>query len=193
MGPVTQAAEICERFLGWQCRLRQIAVRDHGGRPSRGMVPELEVGADEPVARRIVSLIVEKDPARTTDQLRHICRQVQDPRSRYERALALLGTGYFQFPRSFSDRLTALFRSERPTVAWLTRQGRCVLEFEQFNQRFRLPCSVRRLAETAADYQATFWHNRLFDPQTAPHSPVLSFQPDWERAVADPGPRPRAC
>jgi hypothetical protein len=183
---MTRAPAIRDHFLGWQCRLRQIAVRDHGGRPSLGMTPRLEIDTAEVVADRIVTLIVEKDAERTTDQLRHICRQTQDPRSRYERALALLGTGYFQFPGSFSDSLTALFRSDGPTVVALVRRAQCVLEFEQFSQRFRLPCAVSRLTEDAAAYRATFWHNTLFNPLTAPHSPVLSFEPDWDRAVADP-------
>ncbi|MGI9302640.1 MAG: hypothetical protein ACR2RB_08035 [Gammaproteobacteria bacterium] len=33
-------------FLGWQCRVQQIAVRQHGGRPDDGMCPSVRVGDD---------------------------------------------------------------------------------------------------------------------------------------------------
>jgi hypothetical protein len=177
-----------ESFLGWQCRLRQIAVREHGGRPSPGMRPALAVDADEGVASSIVVLIVEKDPARATEQLRHIFRQTHDPRIRYDRALALLCAGYFQFPRNFSDVLTASFGPESTTVACLTRLGRCVLDFDQFGQRYRLPCSVQPLARDAAAYQATYWHNALFDRRILAEAPILGFRPDWRRAEAVPAP-----
>ncbi len=32
-------AALRDHFLGWQCRLRQMAVRDAGGRPTSGLRP----------------------------------------------------------------------------------------------------------------------------------------------------------
>ena len=40
---LTKAAALALRreFIGWQCRLRQMAARESGGRPSSGMRPRV--------------------------------------------------------------------------------------------------------------------------------------------------------
>ena len=38
--PPAQAV-IRDHFLGWQCRVRQLAMRQAGGRPTSGMRPEV--------------------------------------------------------------------------------------------------------------------------------------------------------
>ncbi|HLB79491.1 MAG TPA: hypothetical protein VJJ77_03235, partial [Dongiaceae bacterium] len=56
------AAALRDEFIGWQCRLRQLAVREAGGRPSAGMRPRVTTAAGEEVAAGIVVLIVHRDP-----------------------------------------------------------------------------------------------------------------------------------
>ena len=41
-------AALRDHFLGWQCRLRQLAVREAGGRPTSGMRPELRLDVEGP-------------------------------------------------------------------------------------------------------------------------------------------------
>ena len=41
--PAAQALR--DEFIGWQCRIRQIAVREGGGRPSSGMRPRVVADA----------------------------------------------------------------------------------------------------------------------------------------------------
>jgi hypothetical protein len=41
---------------------------------------------------------------------------------------------------------------------------------------------VRLLAEADPLYQATFWHNKLFNPNLPGRVQVLSFAPDWMHA-----------
>jgi len=169
-------------FLGWQCRIRQLAAREQGGRPAPGMRPRVCTVEGEQLSAGTVMLIVEAEPQNSTQQFRFEYLKTQDPTERYEMALQVLRAGYFQEPARFSDVLTALFNSDSPLVTQLLEQRRCLLEFEQFTQRYRLPCQVARLPITHPFYQATYWHNRLFNPHQPAELEVLSFKPDWAHA-----------
>jgi hypothetical protein len=174
------------RFLGWQCRLRQIAVRDQAGRPNAGMMPRLLISADAAVPESIVVLIVESESAQMTAQLQHIYRSNRDPRTRYDRALVLLQTGYFQHPERFGDLMTALFAPNAAAAESIARAEQCSLEFDHYNQRYRVPCRIARLDSDDEAWQATYWHNVLFNPRIAADSIVLGFTPDWDAADSQP-------
>src|SRR5260370_13081708 len=53
-------------FIGWQCRLRQLAARQDGGRPSTGMRPRVTSPAGDEFAAAVVVLITETDPENST-------------------------------------------------------------------------------------------------------------------------------
>ncbi len=179
-------AALRDTFLGWQCRLRQMAVRHAGGRPTSGMRPRVRLEGAPGAARQITVLIVRKEPHEATAQFRHTVRKTQDPRERYDNALKTLAAAYYQRPEEFSDELTALFGASSELADRLLGAGRCVLEFEQYSQRFRVPCQTRELAEDHPAFQATYWHNALFNPTLPGGVRVLGFRPDWARAEADP-------
>ncbi|MFO1436145.1 MAG: hypothetical protein U1F34_07305 [Gammaproteobacteria bacterium] len=67
MGLDDAQAALCMDFLAWQCRLRQMAMRHDGGRPSEGMRPSilLSDGTDVPA---ITVLINKSEPEQTTAQ-----------------------------------------------------------------------------------------------------------------------------
>jgi hypothetical protein len=188
VGDTTQAAQAALRdhFLGWQCRLRQLAVREAGGRPSSGMRPELRLTAEGPPLGAITTLILRREPAEATAQFRHMVRKTQDPAERYDAALKMLAAAYYQRPREFSDQLTALFGPDSVIAEQLLATGHCLLAFEQYSQRYTLPCSLRALAEDDPAFQASYWHNALFNPALPGRVQVLGFQPDWTLAEADP-------
>ncbi len=176
-----------DSFLGWQCRLRQMAVRQAGGRPTSGMRPEVRLAeADTPLGA-ITTLIVRREPREATAQFRHMVRKTQDPAERHDAALETLAAAYYQRPQEFSDELTALFGPAPGLADQLLAAGRCVLDFEQYSQRYRLPCAARNLGEDEPAFQATYWHNALFNPALPGGLRVLGFQPDWARAEAEPG------
>ena len=52
-----QAEGLQQRFLGWQCRLRQIAMRQREGQPSDGMQPRVLLREDGGYSTSILSLI----------------------------------------------------------------------------------------------------------------------------------------
>lgn len=179
-------AALRDHFLGWQCRLRQLSVRQAGGRPTSGMRPELRLGAEGPSLGAITTLILRREPGEATAQFRHMVRKTQDPAERYDAALKMLAAAYYQRPQEFSDQLTALFGPDSELAARVLAVGRCVLVFAQYSQRYTLPCTVRALAEDDPAFQGTYWHNALFNPTLPGGVQVLGFQPDWARAEAEP-------
>lgn len=182
----TNHALLRDHFIGWQCRLRQYAVRHEGGRPSNGMRPDLLIEGES--SAPIIVLINKREPEQVTMEFRHMVLRTPDPVERYESAVRKFAEMYFQRPQEFSDQLTALFGSRSSIVRSLTAAGRCELEFEFQRQYYRIPCTVRNLLEHEPAFQATYWHNRLFSPALPFGAQVLSFSPDWSRAKADPSP-----
>jgi hypothetical protein len=171
-------------FIGWQCRVRQLAAREQGGRPSPGMCPRVFSEGELLLADRIVTVLMEAEPAAGTEQFRYEYLKTQDPNERYERVLQILQAGYFQDPRRFSGLLTASFSKDSALAVRLLASQRCVLEFEQYTQGYRLPCEIGRLAAKHPLHRATYWHNRLFNPRASGGIEVLCLSADWAHASA---------
>lgn len=173
-------------FFGWQCRIRQLAVRRDGGRPSSGMRPYLTCSGQEKTPNQVTVLIVKAEPHETTAQFRHMVQKTNDPAERHDGGIRILSAAYYQKPEQFSDEMTALFGPGSSLVARMLHVGHCALDFEQYNQRYRLPCAVRQLTQSDPAFQATYWHNSLFNPALPGDICVVGFRPDWSAAHADP-------
>ena len=171
-------------FLGWQCRLRQIAVREEDGRPTPGMRPQFDFSEDGQFANAITVLIVRVDAFADASQFRHLVLRSQDPAERLASGLRFLSATHYHHPKEFSDEMTALFemRGLRPRA--LLARGACVLRFEEFSTSYTLPCRIRQVSEDEPAFQATYWHNRLFNPGMPGDILILGFLPDWSRARA---------
>lgn len=176
------------RFLTWQCRIRQIAVRDHGGRPTPGMQPRVLTPSGETLLPAMTVLIHHEDPDESTTFFRFQVQKSLDPHKVYESVLQHLQGDHFQEADRFSDEMTALFQRGSQTAAKLAKTRDCLLEFEQYSQLWRLSCTVRRLPAGAPAREATLWHNRAFNPAIPRDSIVLGFRPDWRSAMASPLP-----
>jgi hypothetical protein len=177
--------DLRDRFLAWQCRIRQIAMRQDGGRPSPGMRPRLTDVSGRELAPALTVLLNKREPAESTAFFRFQVLRSPDPRELYERALSYLQADYFQRPESFSDRLIAVLPEGSPVAATLMAQGNCTLAFDQFSQIYRLPCAVAALKPGDAARDAAIWHNRLFNPALPETVHVVAFQPDWASAEAE--------
>jgi hypothetical protein len=177
LDPAGQAAR--REFLGWQCRLRQLSVRQADGRPTSGMTPDVSLPGDGAGIGQIIVLIRKKASGEVTARIQHMVRKTRDPAERRESALRFLAEAYYQRPEEFSDELTALFGPRSEMVDRLLEAGRCELGFAQFEKRYRLTCRVRRLAATDPGFEFTYWHNSLFNPAIPGDVQVLAFQPDW--------------
>jgi hypothetical protein len=179
--------DLRDQFLAWQCRIRQIAMRQDGGRPSPAMRPRLLDEAGREMVPALTVLIIPRDPSESTDFFRFQVMRSPDPRDLYDRALGFLQAEYFQRPGEFSDRLLAVLLQGSPVAASLVAQGACILAFEQFSQTYRLPCTVSALVPGDPAREAAIWHNRLFNPALPETAHVVAFQPDWASATTDKG------
>ncbi|MEM7124424.1 MAG: hypothetical protein AAF563_24325 [Pseudomonadota bacterium] len=177
-------AALRRHFLGWQCRIRQHAMRREAGRPSEGMRPALQRTNGDDLGRIIV-VICEAEPDATTDQFRHIVQRTMDPQDRFKKAVQFLSSAYFQKADLFCDALLALFGAGT-TLAEIAEDQRCVLAFRQFSQSYRLPCRIERLQEDHRLAQALIWHNRMFNPNMPPDVIPVAFWPIWDEGTAFP-------
>ena len=179
-------------FLGWQCRIRQIAMRQDGGRPSPGMRPRVLDAAGAEIAPALTVLLTPEEPGESTAFFRFQVLKSPDPRDLYERGLAFLRADYYQRPERFTDTLVAVLPENSGVAERLLADGDCTLAFDQFRQTFRLPCKVQDLQPDDEIYDAAVWHNRLFNPALPGTLHVIAFNPDWASAEADPKPRGRS-
>lgn len=186
--PDASVFRLRDSFVGWQCRVRQHAMRMEGGRPPAGARARIEDDDGRPVAEAAILLLIKREPEDDTAQLRHLVTRTQDPAERYAKGLEFLASSYYQQARDFSDAMTGLFGAGSELALALLREGRCVLGFAQFQQRWRVPCTVTEAARDHPAWQATYWHNALFNPQIPPEIRVLLFKPKWVEASADPPP-----
>lgn len=177
-----------EEFLRWQCRVRRWAVREQDGRPAPGMCPLVYLPDAEDALGNIVTLMVPREPVAAAREFHHTARKTLDPARRHAGALRLLGAEYYQRAEAFTDELTALFGPGSGLARRLLAAAACTLDFEQSGRGFTLPCAVGELRASDPRFQATYWHNCLFNPAMPPGVSVLVFTPDWARALASGSP-----
>ncbi len=189
---VTQDAtlfKLRDHFLGWQCRIRQHAVRNEGGRPPDGARPAVHAPDGSLLADAVTLLIVRRDSEDDTAAFRHIVSRTHDPAERFKKAMEKLAEAYYQQARAFSDTMGGLFRADAPLVAELRAAGRCRLVFGQFSQRYDLACDVSVAGKDDPLWQAVYWHSAMFNPAIPGDIAVLGFTPRWVDSQADPPPR----
>lgn len=186
-GSTESSAALALEFLGWQCRIRQHAVRRDGGRPSSGMRPDVFVADGAEPLGRIVVLIVKRDWEEPAARFRFVAQKTHDPADRYDAALKYLQADYYQKPETFSEEMTALFGAGSGRVERLVAEKSCVLSFKQYGQVYRLGCAVKNLSEDEGGFQLTYWHNRLFNPAMPGDVRVLGFLPNFAGGEMVPG------
>jgi hypothetical protein len=177
---------IQNHFIGWQCRVRQYAMRNGEGRPTSGMRPDVFLEDGEEVSSALTLLLVPAQPQESIQQFRFMALKTQDPQERYKKAIELLSSSFYQNVENFSGLMTGLFSMNSEIVNRLTKNQRCVLEFDFQQQKFRIPAGIKVLLKKNPVYEFTYWHNFLFNPYLSPDVTVLGFEPDWKGSSADP-------
>lgn len=193
LGTDSQAGALRDAFLRWQCRMRQIAMREHAGRPDDAITPGLTLGGEAAPVGRVITVLNRAPGHSVSAELAHMVRKTNDPAQRREAAQAYFAAAYYQNAKAFCDTLTATFPPGSPGAARIRAAGVCRLSFEAYAQRFDLAAQVRPLERRHPLFEATWWHNQLFNPTLHPETEVLAFAPDWTASTADPTPtRPHA-
>lgn len=187
--PSSEASrQIRDHFVGWQCRIRQMVMRKSAGRPSEGMRPRLLLPDGEELSPGVVIVMVPQEPEESTEFFRFQLHKTHDPNQIYEKGLEYLQSTHYHNAKQFSDQMTALFGNGSGIVSELRASGQCILEFAQFSQSYRMLCTVSELEPADPAYQATLWHNKIFNPNIPGDVHIIGFQPDWASVQADPAP-----
>ncbi len=184
--PKNKRLSIQKHFLGWQCRVRQYAMRNGEGRPTPGMRPDVLLEDGKEVASAVTLLLVPDQLQESILQFRFMALKTQDPQERYKKAVQLLSASFYQNVENFSGLMTGVFSRSSETVNRLKKNQRCVLEFDFQQQKFRVPAGIKVLLKKNPKYEFTYWHNFLFNPHLSPDVIVLGFEPDWSDSTADP-------
>ena len=186
LGQSVSDAPLKTAFLKWQCRVRQLGMRNNQGRPDDAICPALFLDGETDELGQIITILNKNSAASLVPEMLHIARQTNDPAQRRDKALQFLSATYFQKHTEFSDILTATFPAHSPGAEKILATRKCTLVFEAYAQRFDLVCKVWRLADHNALHQATMAHNQLFNPNLAADCIVLGFEPDWAASASVP-------
>lgn len=173
-------------FLRWQCRVRQMSMRDEDGKPDNAIMPDVFLDGQDEAMGAVITMMNKAPGYSVTSELQHMAAKTNDPAQRRETALRFLSAGHYQRAEEFSDILTATFPPLSPGAAQIHEAGHCRLVFEAYAQKFDLYCKVWRLAPHNTLYQATMAHNILFNPTLPPTTEVLGFEPDWDASSSEP-------
>ena len=166
-------------FLGWQCRARQVAMRERQGRPDGAAAPTVRINGAAATVGRIITVLNRLPEHSVLPEFRQMTKQTMDPAQVREAALRFLSAGYYQNSGRFSDVLTATFAVNSLEAAKLVKAGRCRLEFNAHSHGFSLDCLVSGLDRSHPLHEATRLHNSFFNPALPPDVRILGFQPDW--------------
>ena len=100
---------IQNHFIGWQCRVRQYAMRNGDGRPTSGMRPDVLLEDGKEVASAVTLLLVPVQLQDSIRQFRFMALKTQDPQERYKKAMQLLSSTFYQNVENFSGLMTGVF------------------------------------------------------------------------------------
>ena len=173
-------------FLKWQCLTRQFSVRQNQGRPDEAVTPAVILKGQTEPYDHIITVLSKTPQQSLLPELQHLVRRTLDPAQRRQKALELLSETYYQKPMSFSDILTATFPPQSPRAAAIRKAGHCRLVFSGYGQSYQIECKIWALTKKNTLYQATFWHNLLFNPALHPDTMILGFEPDWTKSKSEP-------
>ncbi len=183
MKDVVYGERLKESFLRWQCRVRQISVREKDGRPSDGMMPIVTLDPNKASQGRslghIITILNKTDDFSKLPELRHIVRHTHDLMQRRDKALKFFSEYYYQHIDEFSDQLTAVFAPESVGARQILASQACRLHFSAYTQEYSLCCQAKQLQTDSFFYQASWWHNHMFNPNLSKDVVIISFCPDW--------------
>lgn len=185
LGLERDASPLRDAFLGWQCRCRQMMMRDNAGKPTDAVMPEVTLAGEKDAIGHIIT-VLNKTPAHSvTPELVHMAKRTADPAKWRADALTFFSATYYQKGHEFSDVLTATFQPGSEGAKRIKAAGEVTLIFAAYGERYDLICKVHKLSRRNPLRQATMAHNTLFNPAISPDTEVLGFEPDWSRATRE--------
>ena len=129
-------------FIGWQCRVRELALRSEEGRPNGGIRPQISLKNGEVVFPAATLLIIPDPPDQYIGQFRFMALKTQDPKETYTKAMQLLAAKFYQNAEDFSGEMSGIFPQSSDEVDELEKHQYCVMKFDYQQQAFKIPCHV---------------------------------------------------
>ncbi len=172
-----------EKFLKWQCRVRQIIMREDFGKPNNSIMPSVKLINSQEDLGHIITIISKDIPFSHVPEIMHMAKSVIDPMQRRDKAVQYFSSTYFQKHREFSDIITSTFSPNSFGALKIIKSKECLLIFEAYNQYFELFCEAKQLKKDDPFYISTWWHNSLFNPSLHPETIILSFNIDWSKSM----------
>ena len=181
-------AEMRDAFLGWQCRIRQIAMREYGGQPLPGMRPRVSTRKGKSLSPGLVVLLLPVEPQESTAFFKYQVQKTNEPQKDAGRrhrlsgrrilpaAGTLLGCHGGDLPARLELAAAEILKAKRGRAGFRAVQS----------ESYRMFCAVRRLGKKDEAREAALWQARIFKRDLANDCDVLSFTPDWTSANADP-------
>jgi hypothetical protein len=170
-------------FVAWQCRIRQISLRDHDGEPMPAMRPRVSSRRGDVLSSGVMTLLVPLEPSEAAAYIRFQMQKTADSHAAREAVVRYLASEFYQLPELFSDEITAVFGDVSETAARLVKLREVLLDFNQYAQTYRMFCTVRRLERTDAAHDFSLSQARAFNRNIPASAAVLGFKPDWRSAV----------
>lgn len=170
-------------FVAWQCRIRQVAVRNHDGMPMPAMRPRVSTRKGEMITPAMLVLLAPHDAGPSRAFLRFQMQKTADHKQTRDAVVKYFAGEFYQLPELFSDEMTAVFAPGSAVASRMIKLKEVLLDFEQYNQAYRMFCKVRMLAASDDTRDFSLWHARAFNPNIPADSVVLGFKPDWRSAV----------
>ena len=133
------------QFIKWQCRVRQISMRENFGRPDDSISQLVFLPNAKESYGKIVTILSKEIAFSKIPELNHIVKRTFDPLQRREKAIEFFSETYFQKHKEFSDILTATFQPNSIGAETIIKNGLCKLIFDSYSQKFELHCKVKKL------------------------------------------------
>jgi len=114
LGDTLETHPLRDKFLKWQCRVRQMAMRENEGRPDDAIMPEVFLSGEDETIGQIITLLNKTPASSMIPEMLHMARKTNDPALIRSQAIQFLAATYFQKHRSFSDLLTSVFLPGSP-------------------------------------------------------------------------------
>ena len=115
--------------------------------------------------------------------MKHISKVNIDLSKRREKAIQFFSEYYYQNYKEFSPVLTVTFQPDSLGIRKIIKSKVCSLVFEAYNHNFKLDCEAELLRKEDPLYQATWWHNSLFNSSLHPDTLILAFNVNWSSSL----------
>ena len=180
---VADGRQLKLRFLRWQCRSRQNAMRMQGGKPDRSMIAEVTPNLKDNSPRyALVTVLCRQVHASVLPEIIHMAKRTHDPAERHGLAVQFMSASYFQNVGNFTGDLSACVAAGSAYMSAIGSLATCRLRFRDRVHVYDLPSHVERLRGGELEREEIWWHNYLFNPRLDPDAEVIAFRPVWPQA-----------